>query len=250
MQTTTTTTKDKQPVSASSPDERRDQVTKILSARKREFETKLRQQEAAAKEPIIPNLPEAEMKKNPLLDYTAFVLDWHGGRDAFRKEFGFVVLTQETAAALAKILTGLSCVEVAAGTGYLSHLLCEQGIDIKASDAHLPGANHYGFQKLWRNDHHGDSLELLPGDFDAVVLTWPGYEDNFGNNVLNAMKPGQMLVYEGESKGGCCGSDDFHEQLADEAKWTKLKKETRALNRHHLTFQGLHDHWVVYRKAA
>jgi hypothetical protein len=208
---------------------------------------------AAEVPPLVPNMPYAEMKDHPRLslDHTwpvfAGYLKSVSTRDAHIAEYGFVLLTQETGNALANLLRGKKCLDAGSGTGWLSHVLAEQGIDITASDKHTVNNGH-GFKKMWRNDHDGDSVDLLPGAFDAVLLSWPAYDWDFGTKVLQAMSKGQLLVYQGEGYGGCTGDDEMHDMLNDDAIWEQDKMAERALNAHHLQFDGLHDRWFVYKK--
>jgi len=60
------------------------------------------------------------------------------------------------------------------------------------------------------------------------------------------MKPGQILVYEGEDKDGNAATDAFFDLLA--AEFTPMQDETIALNKNHRTFPRRYDCWQVLRK--
>ena len=131
-----------------------------------------------------------------------------GARWSVVHEYGFVVVSQELLDTLATMLVNKRCLEVGAGSGFLSHFL-SRGVDIQASDLGGTCASNYGLSKVWQRDHEGNSLSLLPGAFDAVVLCWPPYNGSFGADVLQAMAPGQLLFFEGEGQGGCTADDAF-----------------------------------------
>ena len=169
-------------------------------------------------------------------------------RDLHIKEYGFPILTKECLDVLSILFKSKKCLDVGAGTGYLSYFLEQSGVDITASEKFVSG-NGYGFKKIWKNDHAGDSLELLPGDFDAVLMAWPPYESDFGKKVISNMASGQLLVYQGEGMGGCTGDDDMHEALSDNSLWEPLKDISEELNSNHLQFDGIHDRWHVYRRC-
>ena len=122
-------------------------------------------------------------------------------RNAHIAEYGFVLLTLECLDALASRLHELTCLEVGAGTGYLSYHLAQRNINVTASEQFVE-ANRYGFRKLWKNDHEGNSLVLLPGNYDVVLMSWPPSTGNFACEVLTSMSTGQVLVYQGEEQGG------------------------------------------------
>jgi len=101
-------------------------------------------------------------------------------------------------------------------------------------------------QTVFRLDHHGNAVALLPGNFEVVLLVWPNLGTQFGEQVARAMSSEQVMILEGEVKGGNTATDDFFDVLS--ADFECLDAETLALNEHHRTFPGLHDHWQVLRK--
>lgn len=205
--------------------------------------------------PLVPNRPISEMIEHPALSNSSDALTLQdlflraSVRDSYIADYGFAIVTKECCDALANMLKGLKCLDAGAGTGWLCHVLSEQGIDMTASEKHLT-ENGYGFKKFWRNDHHGDTVPLLPGEFDAVLLVWPPFENDFGFKIISAMEPRQMLIYQGEGAGGCTGNDAMHESLEDNSKWQRDFHAEAQLNAHHLQFERKHDAWYVLRKLA
>ena len=164
-------------------------------------------------------------------------------RNLFIREHGFAMLTRETLDTLAGLLRG-RVLEVGAGSGYLGAALAERGVDIVVSD--LGGERYaaFGLGPVVRRDHEGDSLTLLPGEFDAVVMSWP--HGRFAWEVASRMKPGQLLVYEGEGEGGATADEAFYAMLDESFEGQDAAE--RALNKHHVQFWGMHDRWWVLVK--
>ena len=64
--------------------------------------------------------------------------------------------------------------------------------------------------------------------------------------IAHAMRSGQIMILEGEEKGGNTATDGFFDVLS--ADFERLDAETLALNEYHRTFPGLHDRWQILRK--
>jgi len=101
-------------------------------------------------------------------------------------------------------------------------------------------------RSVYRLDHHGEAVSLLPGNFDVLLLVWPNLGTPFGEQVAHAMRSGQIMILEGEEKGGNTATEEFFDVLS--ADFERLDAETQALNEHHRRFPGLHDRWQVLRK--
>lgn len=169
-------------------------------------------------------------------------------RNAFIKDFGFVYLTKECAQALTEFLMSMRCLDVGSGTGWLSHLLAERGVETVAADKGGDAFAQHRMSKVWKRDFEGDAVTLLPGEFDAVILTWPHVSSGLASRVVDTMKQGQVLVYQGEGSGGCTAEEAFFDVIENTALWEPLETVTRQLNEVHVQFDGLHDTWLVARK--
>ena len=158
-------------------------------------------------------------------------------RQQFVQDYGYVLITEETLTALVSLLAGKKVMDAGCGSGYLALALSERGVDVTAVDTvdyPKSGDRGYPFKKRYKLDHQGSAVDLLPGDFDAVLLSWPCYSSSFGFDVASAMQSGQMLVYQGESRGGCTGDDAFHDFLYNKARWIEDERRSEVLNAHHL----------------
>jgi hypothetical protein len=164
-------------------------------------------------------------------------------RDRYIPEYGFVLLTKETVDALVELLQGKKVLEVGSGGGFLAHTLSERGVNIMALDqTTLESENpKYYFSKVWKLDIVGDFHQVLPGDYDVVLLSWPDMGTSFANEVAAQMKEGQVLVYQGEWQG-CTADSDFFEQVGGE-NWYDDTEVARRLNEHHRRFPGIKDSW-------
>lgn len=170
-------------------------------------------------------------------------------RRAYRSTYGFTVATTEVLDKLAELVGAKRLLEVGAGTGYLSHALAKRGVQVIASDAH-PENNRYGFERIWQNDHVGDSVELLPGDFDYVLMAWPPLDRPFATQVAQRMRKGQVLLFNGEYRGGCTADASFYAETASEGVWEYCEGDSEALNQYHLQLSGMHDCWQVFQKLV
>jgi hypothetical protein len=165
-------------------------------------------------------------------------------REKYIEQFGFVLLTREVLITLANQLQGKKVVDVGAGSGYLSAELEKRGVDIIASDMGGMECLQYRIRRVIKRDHEGDSLRLLPGNYDAVIMCWP--HGSFAARVITMMKSGQTLIYEGEGQGGCTANDDFFDIL--DKRWRAQDRQTKELNKRHVQFSGIHDYWDVFVK--
>ena len=169
-------------------------------------------------------------------------------RPAYNRCYGFPLVTQETLAALVAIVEGKEVLDAGSGTGFLSEGLTQHAPTAKVVAAEWDGIKGYGFEAILRRDYHGNALDLLPGDFDIVILSWPNLNHPFGVNILDAMKKGQTLIYQGEGQGGCTANDDFFRQLETD-NWEYLSTPSDNLNKDHVQFMGIHDDWKVFKKT-
>lgn len=60
------------------------------------------------------------------------------------------------------------------------------------------------------------------------------------------MRSGQVMILEGEEKGGSTATDEFFDVLS--ANFERLNADTLALSEYHRTFPGLHDRCQILRK--
>ena len=201
--------------------------------------------------PLLPGLPAASYSSGDLLDEPEEFDVLYHQRKRYNREFGFCLFTAECICSLAALCKGKKVLEAGSGSGWLADQLAQQGIAITAADwtdYRQPRDKKRGYpmRSVYHLDHHGDAVALLPGNFDVVLLVWPNLGTPFGEQVAHAMSSGQVMILEGEEKGGNTATDEFFDVLS--ADFERLDAETQALNEHHRTFPGLHDQWEILRK--
>ena len=173
-------------------------------------------------------------------------------RRRFLAEIGFCLATAEVIDALAALLAARKVLEAGSGSGWLAARLGERGIDILAADwtdyrtVDRSRKRGYPVREVFRLDYHGNAVDLLPGDYDTMLLVWPNYETQFAQNVACAMRTGQTLIYEGEAEGGCTADQGFFQHLRDSSN--PSVSEMAELNKNHRTFPGVHDKWWIGTK--
>lgn len=58
---------------------------------------------------------------------------------------------------------------------------------------------------------------------NIVILTWPSKYDNNNLKILQDIKKDQILIYIGETKNGCCASDDFYHYIDNNFELQKIE---------------------------
>lgn len=162
--------------------------------------------------------------------------------DLYQLEHTYPLLSSELLDALASFIGDRRVLDAGAGLGTLSHLLKGRGASIVASDTD----GWYPPILERRLDHVGDSIAMLPGDFDVVLLSWPPHKRPFGHSVVKAMRSGQVLIHMGEF-GGCTGDAKLERELQSD-RWEHQSDATAEINRYALQIFGLHDRWDVFLK--
>lgn len=186
-------------------------------------------------------------KKNDFgLNYLDFDMSISMLRYDFVEKYGFVLLNEKLIKSVSKHLNNKKIIELGAGTGWLSHQLQKNNIDITPIDKKIKN-NDYGFNTTYTDILECDAIEYLKknNNYDTVILSWPNYSEDFAYEVLKNIPKGKELIYIGEREGGCTANDDFFNLLADK---TILNKDiTNQINKNSLSWKGIHDKWYVYQ---
>lgn len=171
-------------------------------------------------------------------------------REVFVGKFGFVIPITEVLDAIASLVGRNSVLEVGSGSAYLASRLAARGIDIRCSDNNpvAEGENFYNFECSHMPVERLSGGEAVASAPETIILlTWPSYESDFGYEVARALRPRDVLIYNGEGPGGCCATDAFFDELS---KLEYLPTESDALNDNHVQWHGVHDYWQVFRKQS
>ncbi|QST02144.1 hypothetical protein IMZ31_22085 (plasmid) [Pontibacillus sp. ALD_SL1] len=117
---------------------------------------------------------------------------------------------------LSEWLKGKRCLEVMAGRGWLSYALREMGVDVVATD---------NFSWISGSDvkteveplEATEAVKKYGAEVDIVLMSWPPMSED-AYQVLKTMQdvnPDLLLLYIGESPGGCTANDDFFDHFQE-----------------------------------
>lgn len=167
-------------------------------------------------------------------------------RDFFIEYCGFVPYSEETGAILKEYLTGKSVIEVGCGKGLLSQYLHDHGVDITGVDLcdNFYSSSWFNSSTLPQWLIKGDFTDYPIEPFDVVISVWAP----IGNallKVLERMRPGQVLILEGEWEG-CTANDDTFDYIG--SNFTTDFDLGKRLNEHHYNFTRIRDKWTVHVK--
>jgi len=141
-------------------------------------------------------------------------------REALRSHFSYGIPDKVAL----KIISRYSpLVEIGAGNGYWAYLLSKVGADILAYDLFPPltGTNFQFSKYQWFLIFKGGPEVLSAIRNRNLLICWPPYNDNMAKNCLTYFK-GEFVIYIGENKGGCNGTDSFFDNLEKEYTLVKV----------------------------
>jgi predicted nicotinamide N-methyase len=137
----------------------------------------------------------------------------------FRRSYiafmGFSFINYAYIDALSNFLAGKKVLEVMSGSGLLSMLLKEKGIDIIATDISPGYENDYHFAVFNPDIEKLDAIaavEKYGKDVDYVIMSWPPYNDPIAAEVMKKIKEVNNninVIYIGEGPDGCTADQTF-----------------------------------------
>lgn len=132
-------------------------------------------------------------------------------------------------------------VEIGAGNGYWAYMLNHNlKTEIVCYDLDPPTDHDSEFMdegiyyKILKGSH--EVLENYDTNY-TLLLCWPPWDNPMAVECLRAFK-GTKVIYIGEPRGGCTGTDDFFDELED--KW-ELHDNVYIPN-----FEGMNDELYFY----
>ena len=134
-------------------------------------------------------------------------------------------------------------VSVASGFGYTESLAIKEGADVIATDV-SPNKNN-----KWCSDGIFNTQVEEISAIDAVkkyssrnvFMAWPPYDTSMAFDAASEMDIEKVLIYVGESYGGCTGNDDFFQYL--ETHFEELDISVNIPR-----WGGIYDEARVYKK--
>lgn len=170
------------------------------------------------------------------------IIDYYGQRmtirDAYIKECGFTLISEDWIKPLVKWIGDRPCLEVMAGTGWLSYALSTYGVKIKATDNFSWCMKYTRIHKLVENLDAIQAINKYGSQVKFIIMSWP-YMDNTAFQVLKQMReinPKCRLIYIGEWWGGCTADDEFFE-LAEVCKVQSFENAVKNYKR----WSGIND---------
>jgi len=134
-------------------------------------------------------------------------------------------------------------VSVGAGHAYTEFFAQKKGVDIIATDIRPDEKNLWckGKKTYIPVEKITDRKAVLKYKDRNVFMAWPPYCHPMATQVAKAMRPGRVLIYVGESHGGCTAGDDFFSYASNNLE--KLETEVKIEN-----WFGIYDKVFLYVK--
>lgn len=139
------------------------------------------------------------------------------------------------------------CLEVMAGRGILASALRQKGVSVIATDDFSWSKLEHGEYKKWEdtvteveNLDAVKAVEKYGKEAGILIMSW-AYMDDTAYRVikkLNEVNPDALIVYIGESQGGCTADDEFFKHFDEIEDDEKFNVVSRSFER----WQGLHDY--------
>lgn len=107
--------------------------------------------------------------------------------------------------AIEKIVSYSPIVEIGAGSGYWAWLIEQAGGDIICYD-------EFPWDDSYSEVREAEESAVNKHADRSLFLCWPPLSTDMGSNALSHYE-GDAVLYIGEGKGGCTGSDMFHRTL-------------------------------------
>jgi hypothetical protein len=175
---------------------------------------------------------------------TAKALDAAGAsRHALAPRFAWSLITPGDIQWMTKTLDGRAVVEVGAGTGYWAWQLEQAGVDVAAYDPHPPADdNQFCKAGPYTTVLQDDESAVRHHQDRALLMVWPPYGGEHARHALSVYT-GDLLIYAGESHGGCTADDGFYDLL--DAEWDEVSVSDR-----HVTWWGVHCQLAAYERKG
>lgn len=152
---------------------------------------------------------------------------------------GYAIISKDWVKLLADWIGNRKCLEIMAGKGTLSYALQSEGVSIIPTDAYK--WSQFNFNDLWTNVEQLDALDAIEkygSEVDIIIMSWC-YMDESGYKCLMKMRevnPNAIMIYIGEGKGGCTGSDSLYDSMIEIEN-----NEIDNINNIYPNWMGIHD---------
>lgn len=168
-------------------------------------------------------------------------------REQTIRDYAFSVPTPDAIRTVVKFAPRI--VEIGAGTGYWAKLLKDAGAEVVAFDSVEPGAHNDYFarsqkgQKIgrWFPVQFGTEPDLRDHKDRALFMAWPPYEAPMARVSVETWG-GDIVIYVGESEGGCTADDSFFALLNTDFEEVECVQIPQ--------WYGLNDWLWIYRRLG
>lgn len=144
---------------------------------------------------------------------------------------------------LVQQLDGRAAVEIGAGSGYWAWQLEQAGVDVAAYDPHPPSDdNQFCSGETFTTVLLDDASAVKHHQDRALLMVWPPFNGEHARHALSVYE-GDLLLYAGESAGGCTADDQFYDLL--DAEWDEVSVAPQ-----HVTWWGIHCRLAAYRRKG
>jgi len=161
---------------------------------------------------------------------------------------GYTIVPAELLEELVAWMGSDEVFEVGARCGYLARLLADRGVNIRAVDSREGECTRdpWWERPLYFNVEKIDvrDMESFPGR--VILMTWPCQKSDFALQVAQKMQIGQMLLYHGESQGGCCATPEFFDYL----RTYFSEVDVQDLDDKGVSDYLMQDRWLCFFKKA
>lgn len=164
-------------------------------------------------------------------------------RQALATRYAWSLISPGDVTWIVEQLGGHGVVEVGAGTGYWAWQLEQAGVDVAAYDPHPPAEdNTFCKAGPYTTVLQDDASAVKHHQDRALLMVWPPYGGAHARHALSLYE-GDLLLYAGESAGGCTADDEFYDLL--DTEWDEA-----AVAPAHVTWWGVHCQLAAYTRKG
>jgi len=171
----------------------------------------------------------------------SFDADLFRKREEFRVGISWHIPTDELVNAIKEYSPVVS---VASGFGYTESLAIKEGADVIATDVCANKDNHWCRDGIFHipveEIRADDAIKKYPDR--NVFMAWPPYDTSMAFDVASEMEQERILIYVGESQGGCTGNDDFFQYLKTHFEELDISVDIPR-------WSGIYDDVHIYKKV-
>lgn len=162
-------------------------------------------------------------------------------RDVYTKLCGRCVPTKKTIDVLSEIIDAQTVLSIGSGLGLIEYLLKDRGHDVVATDLYDPKFCDTAGNAYTEVEELEAVAAVKKYPTDVLLIVWPPYNDPMAYNALKEFN-GSIVIYIGESCGGCTADDDFHELLEHDFQEETIEVPLKQ-------WWGIHDCVFVYKRS-